>query len=69
MSAIDSVRCSPSSGEPIEVEVTMETAPAVLFDALVLPSGKTAIDALGKKRPGNGIHKTSIPPLQADSRA
>jgi catalase len=26
----------------------METAPAVLFDALVLPSGKAAIDALGK---------------------
>ncbi|HZA94793.1 MAG TPA: catalase HPII, partial [Burkholderiaceae bacterium] len=34
-------------GEPIEVEITMETAPAVLFDALVLPSGKTAIEMLG----------------------
>ena len=30
----------------IEVEVTMETAPAVVFDALVLPSGKTAIDTM-----------------------
>ena len=36
-----------SSGEPIEVEITLETAPAVLFDALVLPSGKTAIEMLG----------------------
>ncbi len=35
------------SGEAIEVEITMETAPAVLFDALVLPSGKTAIETLG----------------------
>ena len=36
------------SGDAIEVEVTMETAPAVLFDALVLPSGKAAIDVLGR---------------------
>jgi len=34
------------SGAAIEVEVTMETAPAVVFDALVLPSGKTAISTL-----------------------
>ena len=37
-----------ASNEPVEVEVTMETAPAVLFDALVLPSGKTAIDTLAR---------------------
>jgi len=36
------------SREAIEVEITMETAPAVLFDALVLPSGKNAIDNLSK---------------------
>ncbi|HKO67653.1 MAG TPA: catalase [Burkholderiaceae bacterium] len=36
-----------ATGEAIEVEITMETAPAVLFDALVLPSGKTAIETLG----------------------
>ena len=36
-----------ASGEALEVEITMETAPAVVFDALVLPSGKTAIDTLG----------------------
>ena len=35
------------SDDPIEAEITMETAPAVLFDALVLPSGKRAIDLLG----------------------
>ena len=35
------------TGDAVEVEITMETAPAVLFDALVLPSGKDAIDALG----------------------
>jgi len=32
----------------IEAEVTLETAPPVLFDAVVLPSGKAAIDALLK---------------------
>jgi len=37
-----------SSSGPIEVEVTMETAPAVVFDAVVLPSGKNAIEALAK---------------------
>lgn len=29
----------PQSGDPIEVEVSMEAAPAVLFDALVIPDG------------------------------
>ncbi len=36
------------SNEKVEVEMSMETAPAVLFDAVVLPSGKAAIDALGR---------------------
>jgi len=36
------------SGDAIEVEVTMEVAPAVLFDAVVLPSGKEAIETLGR---------------------
>jgi catalase len=34
------------NGEDIEVEVTMETAPSVLFDALVLPDGARAVDRL-----------------------
>ncbi len=36
-----------ASSDAIEVEITMETAPSVVFDALVLPSGKTAIETLG----------------------
>jgi catalase len=37
---------TPESGEPIEVDVSLEAAPAVLYDALVLPSGQDAINAL-----------------------
>jgi catalase len=36
-----------SSGEALDVEVSMEAAPSVLFDALVLPDGAEAIEALG----------------------
>jgi catalase len=35
------------SGEPLEVEVTLETMPSVLFDALALPGGKAAVVELG----------------------
>ncbi len=35
-----------ASGEPIEIEVTLETAPSVLWDAVVLPDGADAVDAL-----------------------
>jgi catalase len=35
------------NGEPLEVEVTLETMPAVLFDALALPGGKAAVEQLG----------------------
>jgi catalase len=34
-------------GDEIEVEVTLETMPAVLFDALALPGGKVAVTHLG----------------------
>ncbi|MGH6610285.1 MAG: catalase, partial [Burkholderiaceae bacterium] len=37
-----------SANKTIEVEVSMEAEASVLFDALVLPSGKSAIDALLK---------------------
>jgi catalase len=33
-------------GEPIEIDATLENSPAVLFDALVLPGGTEAVDAL-----------------------
>ncbi len=36
------------AGEKLDVEVTFETMPSVLFDALVVPGGKTASDLLGK---------------------
>jgi catalase len=38
----------PASGRPIDVEVTLETAPAVLFDAVVLPDGEAAVAALAE---------------------
>jgi catalase len=34
-------------GETLEVEATLETMPAVLFDALVVPGGKAAVSTLG----------------------
>jgi catalase len=36
----------PATGEPIEVDVSLEAAPAVLYDALVLPDGTDAVKAL-----------------------
>ena len=36
----------PASGDAIEVDVSLEAAPAVLYDALVLPNGTEAIAAL-----------------------
>jgi catalase len=36
----------PSTGEAIEVDVSLEAAPAVLYDAVVLPDGPDAIDSL-----------------------
>jgi catalase len=38
------VQCS--GGETIEVEISLEAGPAVLYDALVLPDGKNGVDAL-----------------------
>jgi catalase len=35
------------SGDTLDVEVTLETMPSVLFDALALPGGKAAMTALG----------------------
>jgi len=38
----------PASGDPIHVEVTMETAPAVLWDGVVVPGRDAALAALGQ---------------------
>ena len=40
-------KVTPSSGDPIHVEVTMSTAPAVLWDGLVVPAGDDALAAMG----------------------
>jgi catalase len=37
---------SSEDGEPLEIDATLENSPAVLFDALVLPGGSEAVDAL-----------------------
>jgi len=36
----------PANGDPIEVEVTVETAPSVLWDAVVVPDGDDAAESL-----------------------
>jgi catalase len=36
-------RVRPDAGEPIHVEVTMETAPSVLWDGVVIPSGDAGL--------------------------
>ncbi len=36
----------PASGDPIEVDVSLEAAPSVLYDAVVLPSGAGAVRQL-----------------------
>jgi catalase len=36
----------PADGEAIEVDISLEAAPAVLYDAVVLPDGDAAVDAL-----------------------
>jgi catalase len=36
----------PASGDAIEVDVSLEAAPAVLYDALVLPKGTDAVNTL-----------------------
>ncbi|MDB5926640.1 MAG: Catalase [Betaproteobacteria bacterium] len=37
-----------ANGDAIEVEVSMEAAPSVLWDAVVLPDGESAVDALSQ---------------------
>ena len=36
-----------ADGNPIEIDATLESVPAVLYDALVVPSGREAIKTLG----------------------
>ena len=41
-------RVQPASGDAIHVEVSMEAAPAVVWDAVVVPGGDAALAALGQ---------------------
>ena len=41
-----SVRCNQAAGDAIEVDVSVEAAPAVFYDALALPDRDQAISAL-----------------------
>ena len=36
-----------SEGDTIEIDVTLETTPSVLYDTVVMPAGKAAAKALG----------------------
>jgi catalase len=36
----------PAAGDPIEIDVSLEAVPAVLYDAIVLPDGTDAVQAL-----------------------
>ena len=42
------MRCARASGDAIEVEVSMETAPSVLWDAVVLADGEGAAESLAR---------------------
>jgi catalase len=40
-------RVNSDSGDPIEIEVSMETAPAVVWDAMIMPDGTEGLGASG----------------------
>lgn len=42
-------RVKVSVGDPIDVEISLEAAPSVLFDAVVIPDGAVAIAMLAKR--------------------
>jgi len=37
-----------AAGDPIEIEISMETAPAVVWDAMMVPDGEAAADTLAR---------------------
>ena len=68
-SARASARCDTAQGEALEVEVTLETAPAVLYDAVVVP-GRRGRREGARQTVGHAqrVHQGPVPPLQADPR-
>ena len=53
-----------ADGTEIDVEVTLETAPSVLFDAVVVPDGDDGIRELAGVGTRHGIPEGPVPPLQ-----
>ena len=43
-------------GDSLEVEITLETMPSVLLDAVAVPGGDAAAKLLGKRGSGGGVH-------------
>ena len=68
-SAPVSVESKRADGKPIDVEVTLEAAPSVLFDAVVVPDGRGGGRDARASGPCAGVHQGPVPALQADPRA
>ena len=41
-------RVKSTSGDPLEVEISLETAPSVVWDAMIVPDGEAAVGTLSK---------------------
>ena len=54
-------------GDAIEVDVTFETMPSVLFDALVVPGFREGSKVLAHSAERGPIHQGPVSPLQAHS--
>ena len=54
------------SGDPIDVEATLETTPSVLYDAVAIPDGEEAAETLGGLGQALEFIKDQYPALQAD---
>ena len=55
-----------STGDAIDVEISLETGPSVLWDAVVLPDGEDGDQGAVAARSSHGVREGSIPSLQAD---
>ena len=59
----------PAAGDAIEVDVSLEAAPAVLYDALGAAGRRRGRQGASRRWPDPRIHQGPVPPLQADPRA
>ncbi|MEO6444011.1 MAG: catalase [Gemmatimonadaceae bacterium] len=44
-------RVKSTKGDPLEVEITLETGPAVVWDAVIIPDGDASVDTLAQTGP------------------